>query len=200
MLARDFVGALQIAEEVKLQNRFKKSPEILIFSLCVSQGIDCFESVLLAPKEPSIYELLSRIYDQLGRKVKAITCGNLAVAYGKGIYGANADDLGAQDDTLLSNDYDNSSNFEGTNSFDQTPERLNFGMNSLSTPQEIGGGTNQLNFTPLPNNQLPSSQATGSEPQSLQLMQNPTIATNEYQVPSYLRDEVEQDVLTMEYN
>merc|ERR1711887_458250 len=107
MLARDFVGALQIAEEVKL----------------------------LAPKEPSIYELLSRIYDQLGRKVKAITCGNLAVAYGKGIYGANADDLGVPDDTLLSNDYDNSSNFDGTNSF-ETPERLNMGLANLSTPQE----------------------------------------------------------------
>ena len=129
----------------------------------------------------------------------------MAVAYGKGIYGANADDLGVQDDTLLSNDYDNSSNFDGTNNSFETPERLNFGMTSLSTPQETGSSGNQLHFTPLANNQLPSSQATGgaagSEQQSLQLMQNPSASTNNnYQVPNYLRDEVEHDVLTMEYN
>jgi len=256
MLARDFVGALQIAEEVKL----------------------------LAPKEPSIYELLSRIYDQLGRKVKAITCGNLAVAYGKGIYGANTDDLGVQDDTLLSNDYDNSSNFESglTNndgaSFEtpevasrMMPSRLNFGIvnqgtsltqgstPTLRNPLNIGNpvipmvtgvnseatismnpvgdlatgsnpgnqNTGNLNFTPIASQMLPSSnnnqtqrhvnqqQATDSRGstgggqggqqdgqqglQFIQLNQNSAIST-EYQVPSYLRDEVEQDVLTMEYS
>merc|ERR1712048_1348939 len=143
MLARDFVGALQIAEEVKL----------------------------LAPKEPSIYELLSRICNQLGRKVKAITCGNLAVAYGKGIYGHSGDDLGSQDDTFQSNEYENST-FDSTAGAgldpfqtpepSQIPSRLNFtSSNNLSTPTIInsrnteGPITGSLSFTPI--QQIPSS-------------------------------------------
>jgi len=194
-----------------------------------------------------------------------------------GIYGANTDDLGVQDDTLLSNDYDNSSNFEsGLINNDgasfETPEvasrmmpsRLNFGIGnqgtSLSTPTlrnplnignpaipmvtgvnseaasislnpvgDLATGSNtgnqntgNLNFTPVASQILPSSnnnqtqrhvnqqQATDSRGstggqdgqqglQFIQLNQN-SATTVEYQVPSYLRDEVEQDVLTMEYS
>lgn len=191
----------------------------------------------------------------------------MAVAYGKGIYGANTDDLDVQDDTLLSNDYDNSSNFEsglmkdeGGNSFEtpevttrMMPSRLNFGIahqgtTSVSTPttvrnplnigSEISGNplpgishpsdpllanplipglnpeavntnSGNLNFTPVP--QIPSSNNNQSQrqvnqqsqegQQSLQFIQlNQNSATNDYQVPSYLRDEVEQDVLSMEYS
>ena len=95
----------------------------------------------------------------------------------------------------------------GSQNLDITSANPALAGNLAGDPVASSGiNSGNLNFTPgvvqIPssNNNNQSSQQRQSQ-EGLQFIQlNQNSATNDYQVPSYLRDEVEQDVLTMEYS
>lgn len=176
MLVQDYNKAREIAEQVKV----------------------------LAPKEPSIYELLAKIYLKVGKKVQAITCANLAVAYGKGMYDSknstnhNSTAASSQNGDLSQNPDDT---FATNVDFEMATDSQHitspsFPRGNLHTPGASSGRAG-----------TPGSEGVG-EPRQIRYRasRSDTFGSRQEQpatqttVPSYLRDEIEQDMLYMEYS
>lgn len=78
---------------------------------------------IAASKEPSIYELLARIYLKLGKKTMAITCANLAVSYGKGICDNNQNSS-VNNSTLNQTGNQSADDMNNSEEIEQTPHRV----------------------------------------------------------------------------
>jgi len=176
ILVHDYHGALEIAEQVKV----------------------------LAPKEPSIYELLAKIYLKVGRKVQAITCANLAVAYGKGMY----DSKGSAASASPASQHSADDTFGGNPELDMTTDgpalsspsypRGNFQTPSLAVNRVA------MTYTDHPDSSEGTSRVlqfnSRGETSRTSRPESATSHASAYTVPAYLRDEVEHDMLQMEYS